>query len=111
GKPYSFSPKVFHLSNPEEQKVADFVLAVSLAANDLKDIMMAWESLELLRPQVPPGISAEGGQLGGLRVHVERLSVSVARESLALVRENKKVCKSHYFQNLTLLMSHVGRIK
>jgi|GEM_PF-1949925 len=111
GTLFPFNPALFTLADPEEQRVADFVLAASLAANDLKDIMMAWEALELLRPGIPSGISVEGGQLGGLRVHVERLSVAVARESLALVRDNEKVCRSSYFQKLTSLMSVPGRIK
>jgi hypothetical protein len=105
GKLYTFDPNVFQPSEPEQREIANLILAISVAANDMKDLLMGWEANELARPPESSKRSAPLGQYAGLRRHIEKLFIGTMREFLKLLREHRPLFEQPYFKKLHKNMS------
>jgi hypothetical protein len=77
-------------------EVGEFVIALSLASNDLKDVihMMWW----LRRARFPDKVEPYAGEWHGVRAHLERLLASYIHELLVLIDKRRAVLETDEFK-------------
>jgi hypothetical protein len=91
----TFDPNAFLSDDKEEQKVCNFVLALCVAYNDLKDLL--WARVHLTDAHTDTDVEGKdritpyNGQYAGFRIHIEKLLFSFINELLCLIREQKQV--------------------
>jgi len=96
----TFDPSAFIADEKATQAVADLVLALALAFNDLKDLLLADS---LLLTQAPPDLETPSNQLGmfsGAHYHFYRLLLAFLYELLYLLQQNASIRASATFARL-----------
>jgi hypothetical protein len=93
----SFDDNVFISDNPDEQKVCDLVLTLSLIYNDLKNYMWALDQLEKTKPK-KRRIARYNGQHSGFNLHMNRLFYAHIRALYDVVNKNQDVIKLPLFE-------------
>lgn len=84
-----FDPKAFTARHKSERECANFVLALALAFNDLKDLL-SW--LSRLNEEAPEHqISKERGAFGGAHTHLLRLLIGTLHEIMYLIEKNPAI--------------------
>jgi hypothetical protein len=103
-----FEAKVLCPIDKGEQEICSFVLALSLAYNDVKDCRLG---LSALYPYLPTEakISASAGQGFGLQNHLIRHFYAVLYELLRLIKENPKAQAHPEFKNIVTALSKSDR--
>ena len=105
----SFDPSVFQGDAVISQKLCDFVLALTIAYNDLRDSTFA---LILLDDVVVNNDKIPTPQLGlrnGLKETVLRIHIGFINELLALVAANKVILDHQAFRSLVNKLSVKGK--
>jgi hypothetical protein len=90
GDAIPFAPEAFIADDDVPQDICDFVLALALVFNDLKDLILAHKLIQTVYPGEGPPTPVRGLH-GGLHVHFIRLLAGVLNELAALIRDNKAV--------------------
>lgn len=94
----TFDCRAFVGDTTEEQDCANFVLALALAFNDLKDVLLGESLLLAERPDDEITPTPNLGMFGGLHVHFMRVMFGVIRELLYVVRREKTVREGAFFR-------------
>lgn len=104
-----FDPQLFIASDRDSQGVCDFVLALAVASNDLRDAWFARVALHEAAGQVPRGATAAWGLCGGLGVSSMKAVVGVLHELLSLLGDKRsiKAMKHELFRRVAGTL-HVG---
>lgn len=95
----TFDPTAFVSSDAGEQSVCDFVLALAVIYNDLKDILWLSVLHQNNPPAIPRSYSKDWGQYEGLRMHVIRRLHAVLFETLYLIQQRRRDLKHPLFQS------------
>lgn len=82
-----FDTKALKGADKADQEVCNFILALALACNDMKDLLWAYSNLRAHTPGVIE-ISPQYGQLQGMIGHVIRLMYVMVYELARLIHEN-----------------------
>jgi hypothetical protein len=96
----TFDPNAFTSEHKSVQACGDFVLALALAFNDLKDLLLVDSLLLGEVPQDRHTPSPELGAFGGSHLHFLRVLFGVLRELLYLVKREKVTYESSCFQSV-----------
>src|SRR5258708_4789379 len=96
---YSFDPKVLQSSDKQEQEVCNFILALSLVYNDLKDLLWAYKNLQVHRP-AKFELTPEFGHLTGMTAHILRRIYATIHELFRLIAKNPTPQSHQTFQNV-----------
>jgi hypothetical protein len=105
----SFDPSAFVAEDKSVQACGDFVLALALAFNDLKDLLLGDSLLMGEVPKDRSTPSREFGAFGGSHLHVLRVLLGVLRELLFLVHAEQKTRESSCFQAIVKKLPRPGR--
>lgn len=105
----SFDPKVFRGDERISQELCDFILALSLAYNDLRDSTFALLMLNEIEVEDDYNPSPQLGLRNGLRVTAQRIQIGFINELLALVATNDCIFNEQDFKALLSKLSHKGR--
>lgn len=105
----TFDPKAFIGDHGCPQSVCDFVLALALVYNDLKDLDMALRMLEPHCPKDPLTPTPVLGQFSGVCVHIRRVEVGTIKELLNLITDNKDIIASKEFAEFSKKLSKRAR--
>lgn len=81
------------IGDSNQDRFNDFVLALALAFNDLKDLYLFRKSLSVTEPD-PAEISPHAGQWNGMTIHLDRLMIAHLHETLMLIREFESEARS-----------------
>src|SRR5207253_5311198 len=73
------------------QHLCDFILSLSLAFNDVRDLLVAHDILNVVWPKDETKPTCELGEFTGLTQHMFRLHLGTLHEVLRLVEDNKSV--------------------
>ncbi len=87
----TFDPAAFIADENIPQEVCNFVLALALAYNDIKDVTEAYHRL---KEHDPPGQfrkQVDFGMQAGRKVHLFRYQVGLVNELCELIRKNGKI--------------------
>lgn len=99
---------VFVGASDEEQAVCDFILALALVYNDLKDLLWAFVELKGRTPtEFKP--NAQVGQLNGMREHSVRLLYALHHELFQLIGKNPEPQGHQLFRNVLARVSSKAR--
>jgi len=93
----TFDSQVFMPDERADKSLCDFVLALALAFNDLKDLLLL-HSLLLGEKEQPTAPTPALGMLSGAHFHALRLLLGFVFELLQLLEDNQNVIKSRAFQ-------------
>jgi hypothetical protein len=69
----------------------EFILALAVAFNDLKGLLLWRQLLQPLRPSDPTKVSAKSGEWHGAEIQIHRLLVAQLHELLKLIKEFESV--------------------
>lgn len=101
GELETFNPAAFDPDDRWGRELCDFVLALSVTANDLRDIYMLMFLLEsedkAYQDRLRPGFR---GFVGGLSINLRRLAAGILHELLNLVRSSRATINSSQFHSL-----------
>lgn len=93
---YFNSSKIFN--DPDREEQDSVVLDLSLAYNDIHDLLFYWDLLDEFKPRLPePGtVCAKFGQYTGMKWHVFRFVSALLHEVVNLISKNSSVfeCES-----------------
>ena len=103
----TFNPDVFVADKDYDQDLCNFILALSLVWNDMKDLMIYFEymrslepvKIEIKKPEDMP-IDCKWGEISGTKMHIEKLLVSLLHELVKLIRDSKGVIDSMCFKKI-----------
>lgn len=105
----TFDPEAFASDERDAIDVADFMLALALAFNDFKDLLLGhW----LLLGQEPVDVTTptpELGAFGGMHLHMYRLMLGFLHELLVLLKENLYVRSIPAFTKVEKQLSSKAR--
>lgn len=104
----SFDSGAFLGSAEVPQSVCDLVLSLTLAYNDLRDVIFARLLLSNVRPE-QTGVSPERGQYNGLVIGTVRLQVGRVHELLKLIAKSKAEIEHPFFIGVVRKLSRAGR--
>jgi hypothetical protein len=96
----TFDPRAFVGGPDWPQALCDFVLALALVYNDLKDIIVAERMLSSVRPKDFETPTPELGQFVGLRSHLFRNLAGLLHEFTSLVQRSEALVKLPKFEAL-----------
>ena len=100
----SFDPAAFRGDETASQDVCNFVLALALVYNDLKDLISAHVMLLSQKPGGSFRISRLWGDCTGIELHLMRLMVGLLHEIIELVKGSDKVLQDPFFQSIINLL-------
>lgn len=101
----SVPAEAFLSDGTTSRELCDFVLALALIYNDLRDLHSAHLLLNEVMPREPELKTAECGLHNGLRLHVMRLQVGLVDELLNVVRKRRTVLEEPMFRSVFLQLS------
>jgi len=104
----SFDANAFIDADATTQDVCDFVLALALIFNDLRDLVLAQRYIRQLRPE-PPVISPQLGEFYGLHAHWIRLLAGLLKALAEVIAENEKAITDPTFQKVIKLLPKTYR--
>jgi hypothetical protein len=96
----AIDPRVFAGDDKVSQSVCDFVLALAVVYNDVRDVMFARVLLANVAPPDAAPLSPTVGLSRGLLISLIRLHAGIYRELLELVAESEKEIGDPAFQRL-----------
>ncbi len=105
----SFDSAVFLADQNTPQNVCDFVLALALVYNDIRDIMLMRLLIQEVVPSNLEAPSAELGQYYGMETGILRLQAGVMRELLDLVKRNQAAITHNSFSGIVRKLSREAR--
>jgi len=101
----TFDKNVFIEDNLYKQDICNFILALSLIWNDIKNLSLFYEQIKSIEPK---GITIKTpddmpiipffGEISGFKVHIEKLLIAVIHELFNLIRNSKDIIESTCFQ-------------
>ncbi|MFO0697547.1 MAG: hypothetical protein U0230_28470 [Polyangiales bacterium] len=87
------------LIRDQQDELGQVVLSLALWFNDLKDVLLAWETLaEAVALPDTPAIDAVAGQAVGIRFHILRLGAGLLHELLEVLRTKANLLEAPEFQ-------------
>jgi hypothetical protein len=92
-----FDPGVFRETDDCSQGLCSFILALALAFNDCRDLLMCAEEILRVKPERPRR-NRFCGEHGGLMTHVFRLLAAFVHELGELVRAHGRVTQESFFK-------------
>lgn len=95
-----FNPQAFIGANEGEEKVCNFLLALALVYNDLKDLSWAAHHLGTAIKQRTATSVEQRGEESGMEIHLHRLTLGLLHEFLNLVEMNSDATKHALFAQL-----------
>lgn len=101
----TFDPNVFKGDDKVSQQQCNFILALSIAYNDLRDATFALIMLNDVEIDNDKNISPQIGLLNGLNVTAIRVRTGFIRELIVLVKENVEVNNEPSFKSLIKKLS------
>jgi len=96
----TFSPDAFKSDDIVPQDVCNFVLALSLVFNDLRDLIQLHNAIVSQKPEGEFKINRKWGTYNGIWLHSLRLGISLVHEVLNLVNKNSKVLEHTFFKSV-----------
>lgn len=84
-----------------DDKVGEFFLVLGVFYNDLKSLVFHLRQLEVFFQDTPKDVpSPKNGEFGGMKIHLERLMVSIVYEFLNFLEKNTDVMDTTEFKLL-----------
>ena len=105
----TFDPAAFVADENVPQEVCNFVLALALAYNDIKDVTEAHHRLKEHDPPGPFRKQVDFGMQAGRKVHLIRYQVGLVNELCGLIRKNEKIIGQPLLQFLIRQMPPKSR--
>lgn len=105
----TFDPEAFRGDAKYPQDLCDFVLALGLAYNDFRDLVVAQGLLNAALPKDTTTPTAELGELGGLHAHLNRLTAALLHELTKLIERSDKVLRHSAFEELVKQLPRKAR--
>ncbi|MBI5475634.1 MAG: hypothetical protein HY964_02725 [Ignavibacteriales bacterium] len=105
----TFEPNVFKGDENVSQNLCDFILALTLAYNDLRDLTFARIILNDIKLDDERTLTTKLGFHSGLRNTITRIQTGFIRELLVLVAENKTTINEPSFKTLVQKLSKKGK--
>ncbi len=96
----SFDAAAFTGSDDYPQQLCDFVLALSLAFNDLKDLVVAHDVLLSVQPAESSTVTAEVGEYNGITLHLIRMHLAIVHELIELIGRNANTTNHSAFRKI-----------
>jgi hypothetical protein len=105
----TFDPEAFVGDSEVPQEVCNLVLALSLAYNDFRDVLVAelWLRDVGVKPEDPP--SRKMGLTYGLYNTVVRVRIGFIHELLNLIKESHETIDHQAFKHIVRLLSPFGK--
>lgn len=94
----TFDARAFVGQDKHDQDLCDFVVALAVAFNDLKDLLLASRLLMSKEPADTKTLTPELGAFGGAHHHLYRLMLGFVHELLTVVDEWKGVSSDPSFE-------------
>jgi hypothetical protein len=105
----SFDSGVFRGDAEVPQSVCNFVLALAVAYNDLRDVAFGINLLEPSRPQGPPKPTREFGHFGGMQTSLNKALVGIIHETLNLIGKESAAVGHPFFRRVVNSCSPTAR--
>ena len=105
----TFNPAAFVADENVPQEVCNFVLALALAYNDIKDVT---EAHHRLKEHDPPGLfrkQVDFGMQAGRKVHLIRYQIGLVNELCELIRKHEEIIGQPLLQFLIRQMPQKSR--
>lgn len=96
----AFDSKAFVGDAEWPQDLCDLMLALALAFNDFKDVLMTHVVLNSAQPPGERERTAPWGHHGGISVHLMRVQCGLVYEVLELLRKNGRILNSPNFKSI-----------
>ncbi|MBN1825467.1 MAG: hypothetical protein JW958_04305 [Candidatus Eisenbacteria bacterium] len=106
----SFDPVVFRGDDEVPQAVCDFVLALALAYNDLRDLLELHLALNEPKPTELVPYTKQYGAFHGINHHLYRLIVGMLHELMKLVRNHRQSTEHPVFQAVVMRLPKKVRL-
>ena len=100
----TFDPKAFCEDEKVPQSLCNFVLALSLIFNDLKDLFFSNVLLQNNKPSGSFDRTRPWGNYSGINLHILRLMIGVLHELLNLIDEAKDDLSHPFLREVVRLM-------
>ncbi|MBI2885222.1 MAG: hypothetical protein HYY15_03510 [Candidatus Omnitrophica bacterium] len=106
----TFDPTAFIADESIPQEVCNFVLALALAYNDIKDVTEVHLRLKEQRPLGVFQKRVDFGMHGGRTVHLIRYQIGLVHELCELIRNNERIISHPLLQAIISQMPKKSRI-
>lgn len=104
----TFDARAFVADGSVSQTLCNFVLALALAYNDVKDATMGYLLLREHKPAGDPAETPAWGTYGGLEMHFIRHHIGLVREICVLIEDNQPILHDPF---LISTVSQMGKKK
>lgn len=103
----TFNKEVFFGNEEFSQELCNFILALSVIWNDLKNLFIYFEYVKSLQPkddifdkpeEMP--VTTKWGEISGIKNFIEKSVVAIIHELFKLIRESKDVIESKMYKNI-----------
>ena len=93
----TFDPEAFRGNDEVPQELCNFIVAITLIYNDLKDAVYVHVSMAGLKPAGPSIRTRLWGALGGVQLHAFRAVAALLHELFSLIQTNRKLLDHSFF--------------
>jgi hypothetical protein len=105
----SFDPDAFRGDADVPQELCNFVVAIALIYNDLKDAVYIHVVMAGLRPGREPQKTRLWGALGGVQFHAFRAIAALLHELFKLIQDNRELLNHRFFVAVLQQLHRVSR--
>ena len=105
----AFEPRAFKGDDKVPQHVCSFVLALSLAFDDLRDVIQAHNLLSKVEPEEGPSVTQAWGQYSAHQTALMRLHAGLLHELFELVQENREAIEHDAITHIVNMMHPKAR--
>jgi hypothetical protein len=105
----TFDPGAFRADANYPQELCDFILALGLAYNDLRDLILAHILVREALPPDPKRPTPRLGEVAGIQAHLNRLMAALIHELSKLIENNAPSIEQPAFQALVRQLPRPAR--
>lgn len=105
----SFDPSAFAADGKVSQNICNFVLALALIYNDLKDALYAYSLLENSKPAGEFQRRPDWGAYVGIKIHLIRHHIGLVHAICELIRKNQSILDDPLFRAVFMQMTRRAR--
>ena len=105
----SFDPLAFAPDSQASEQLCQFVLALALIYNDVKDIIGAVVTLRDSKPKGKWAINRSWGSYAGIEFHFIRAFISLLHEMFDLIRNNEDLLKDALLNEIVRNLNQSGK--
>lgn len=104
-----FDPKAFIEDDKVPKYLCSFILALALAYNNYKYIVISFDMLEKSTPQDKTKRNPECGEYEGINYHLHCLHIGFIHELFKLIQNNKRALEHPFFAEIIRVISKGAR--